>query len=193
MAPQSLAQLAHGPMGRELLDELMADLSTVIVTPGSGPFDATYFADLFGQEPRLEASWSYEAHGPLEPRPRPAVRLEHREAYFTPTQISELNPRDALVTVTSGRTAYPHHRAARRPPRGDPRVPARPPPYVAEPQGRRQPPRRPRRTRLPGPRPDYRPRRPVCRRRVLRDGRCHGSGLLARDKRCQSDGGDSRP
>jgi hypothetical protein len=67
MAPQSLAQLAHGPMGRELLDELMADLSTVIVTPGSGPFDATYFADLFGQEPRPQASWSYEAHGRSSP------------------------------------------------------------------------------------------------------------------------------
>lgn len=108
LAMQSLAQLGHGPGGRQTVDELMANLSTIIVTPGCRPFDAQYFSDLFGQEERPHRSYTYEQTGPFEAAPRPSVRVEHRDApRYTPTQIAELAPSQALIQVTHRRVSYP--------------------------------------------------------------------------------------
>lgn len=108
LALQSLAQLGHGPGGRQTLDELLANLSTIIVTPGCRPFDAQYFADLFGEEERPHLSYTYEQTGPFEVAARPSVRVEHRDApRYTATQIAELRPNEALIQVTDRRVSYP--------------------------------------------------------------------------------------
>ena len=108
MAVQSLAQLADGPAGRDLMDRMLANIATVIVTPGCRPFDANYWAEAFGEQPTPHASYSYEPAGPLTPRPRPSVRVEQRDALrFTATEIAELPAGRALIQLTDRRTAYP--------------------------------------------------------------------------------------
>jgi len=108
MAVQSLTQFADGHAGRELLDRMLANIATVIVTPGCRPFDANYWAEAFGERPTPHASYSYEPAGPLAPAPRPSVQVQQRDApRFTPTEIAELPAGQALIQVTDRRTAYP--------------------------------------------------------------------------------------
>jgi len=108
MALQTLTSLATGARSRQELEAFMANLSTIIVTPGCQPADAAYWAEAFGQEPRRHTSYTYEAPSPFDRRRAPVLRIEEREEYrHTPTQISELPERYALIKVTAGRRSYP--------------------------------------------------------------------------------------
>lgn len=103
MALQSLSDLP-----RDETDAMLANISTLIVTPGCRPHDAEYFAEAFGKVPIERHSISYDAPSRLELAPRPQVRTQLVEDYrFTATEIAELDPREALIQVTSGRRSWP--------------------------------------------------------------------------------------
>lgn len=108
MALQSL-----GDLPREECDAMIANISTFIVTPGCRPRDAEYFAEAFGKTPQERHSVTYEAPTQLDLGHRPMVRTQVMEDFrFTPTEISELDPREALIQVTSGRRSWPATRVA---------------------------------------------------------------------------------
>lgn len=103
MALQSL-----GDLPRLETDAMLANISTLIVTPGCRPRDAEYFADAFGKETQPRTAISYEAPTIIEPQPRPMVRTQPVEDYrFSATEIAELDPREALIQVTAGRRSWP--------------------------------------------------------------------------------------
>jgi hypothetical protein len=103
MAMQSLGDFPH-----DQLDAMLANISTVIVTPGCRPRDAEYWADAFGKQRRERVSLSYEGHTALETPRRPTVRVDEAEEHrYSATEIAELDPRYALIAVTAGRVSYP--------------------------------------------------------------------------------------
>jgi hypothetical protein len=107
MAVQSLAQFPDAHAGRELLDRMLANIATVIVTR-LPTLRRPLRAEAFGEQPTPQLSYSYEPAGPLAPRPRPTVRVEQRDTpRFTPTEIAELPAGRALIQLTDRRTAYP--------------------------------------------------------------------------------------
>lgn len=103
MALQSL-----GDLPRDEADAMLANISTLVVTPGCRPHDAEYFAEAFGKEFMARHTVSYEAPSALELLQRPLIKTQHLEDYrFTPTEIAELDPREALMQVTAGRRSWP--------------------------------------------------------------------------------------
>ena len=102
MALQTIASIP-----REHRDELLANPSTVIVTPGCMPFDADHFSRVFGETQVEQRSRTYEtgaAH--LGPR-RGSVRIDVRDQpRHTPTQITELEPLHAIVVLQDGTSRY---------------------------------------------------------------------------------------
>ena len=88
MALQTIASIP-----REHRDELLANPSTVIVTPGCMPFDAEHVSKVFGETQVEQRSRTYETGaGHVGPR-RGSVRIDVREQpRHTPTQITELQP-----------------------------------------------------------------------------------------------------
>ena len=102
MAFQTIASIP-----REHRDELLANPSTVIVTPGCMPFDAEHFSKVFGEIAVEQRSHTYETGaGHAGPR-RGSVRVDVREQpRYTPTQITELAPLHAIVVLEDGTRRY---------------------------------------------------------------------------------------
>lgn len=102
MAFQTIASIP-----REHRDELLANPSTVIVTPGCMPFDADHFSKVFGETQVEQRSRTYETGvSAVGPR-RGSVRIDVREQpRYTPTQITELEPLHAIVVLEDGTCRY---------------------------------------------------------------------------------------
>lgn len=89
-------------------DRLLGNASTQIVTPGSMPFDADHWSRVFGEHEIEQTSTTTAPRSILDPAPAPSVRREARQVpRFTPTQVAELGPRQALIHQVRGQTAYP--------------------------------------------------------------------------------------
>lgn len=89
-------------------DQLLASASTQIVTPGAMPYDAEHWSRAFGEQQVEQQSTTTAPRSILDPAPQPTIRRELRDApRFTPTQVSELAPGQALIRQVSGRTTYP--------------------------------------------------------------------------------------
>jgi TraM recognition site of TraD and TraG/Type IV secretion-system coupling protein DNA-binding domain len=103
MAMQSLADFPHHARAA-----MLANVSTSIVTPGSSPEDAEYWADLFGKQLEQRYSYSYDSADRYTARHRRHVRVDESEEHrFTPTEIRELDKRYALIQLVHGRDPYP--------------------------------------------------------------------------------------
>lgn len=103
MALQTIAA-----MDEETRNNLLANPSTVAVTPGCMPFDARYFSELSGEVPVEQRSWSYDATSPAVGPRRPSIRIQlDQQPRFTPTEIRELEPFHAIVTVFDGERSHP--------------------------------------------------------------------------------------
>lgn len=89
-------------------DQLLANASTQIVTPGALPFDAEHWSRAFGEHQVEQRSTTMGPRSILDPAPLPSVRRELRDApRFTPTNVTELASSEALIRQVCGRTAYP--------------------------------------------------------------------------------------
>lgn len=89
-------------------DQLLANASTQILTPGALPFDADHWSTAFGSDLTPQHSTSIQRRTLNEPNPIATIRTDHREtARYTPTELSELQPGQAIVRQVSGRTQYP--------------------------------------------------------------------------------------
>jgi TraM recognition site of TraD and TraG/Type IV secretion-system coupling protein DNA-binding domain len=103
MAMQSLADFPHHARAA-----MLANVSTSIVTPGSSPEDAEYWADLFGKQLQQRLSYSYDPADRFRGRHHRHVRVDESEEYrYTPTQIREVDKRYALIQLVHGRDPYP--------------------------------------------------------------------------------------
>lgn len=89
-------------------DRLLANASTQILTPGALPFDADHFSAAFGSQLTSRQSTSIQRRTLQDPNPVPTIRTEYRDTpRYTPTEISELAPGEALIRQVSGRIQYP--------------------------------------------------------------------------------------
>ncbi|MEI2700854.1 MAG: TraM recognition domain-containing protein [Baekduia sp.] len=89
-------------------DRLLANASTQILTPGALPFDADHFSKAFGEEPTPQRSTSIQRRTLHDPSPIATIRTDHRQLpRYTPTQLSELAPGEAIIRQVSLRTQYP--------------------------------------------------------------------------------------
>ncbi len=89
-------------------DRLLANASTQILTPGALPFDADHWSRAFGAEPTPQHSTSIQRRTLQRPDPDRDVRTDHRDMpRYTPTQLSELAPGEAIIRQVSRRTQYP--------------------------------------------------------------------------------------
>ncbi|MTD44876.1 type IV secretion system DNA-binding domain-containing protein [Conexibacter sp. W3-3-2] len=89
-------------------DQLLANASTQIVTPGALPFDAEHWSRAFGEHETEQRSTTTAPRSILDPAPLPSVRSELRDTpRFTPTHVTELATGEALIRQVNGRTAYP--------------------------------------------------------------------------------------
>ncbi len=102
MAFQTIASIP-----REHRDELLANPSTVIVTPGCMPFDAEHFSKVFGETAVEQRSHTYETGAHAAGPRRGSVRVDMRDQpRHTPTQITELPPLHAIVLLDDGTRRY---------------------------------------------------------------------------------------
>jgi type IV secretory pathway TraG/TraD family ATPase VirD4 len=103
MALQTIAA-----MDDEARNNLLANPSTVAVTPGCMPFDAEYFSELCGEVEVEKHSWTYDAAAPAVGPRRPSTRIQHeQQPRFTPTEVRELEPFHTIVTVFDGTRSHP--------------------------------------------------------------------------------------
>ncbi|MDX6648283.1 MAG: Type secretory system Conjugative transfer [Solirubrobacteraceae bacterium] len=103
MAMQSLADFP-----RPERESMLSTIGTFIVTPGSSPEDAAYWADIGGQEKVARTSYHYEPRQGLESVPRRSTRVDFADEYrFTATQIAEVEPGHALIRLTLGLRSWP--------------------------------------------------------------------------------------
>lgn len=102
MAVQSIAAFEQ-----EIRDGMLANVSTVILTPGCQPLDTEHWSKAFGEVPTEHVSYTHEPRSPLQPKRPPSTRVEDRDRpRFTPTEIAELDERSALIKTVDGRKDY---------------------------------------------------------------------------------------
>jgi len=102
MAVQSIATF-----DQDIRDGMLANVATVIVTPGCQPLDADHWSKAFGEVPTEHVSYTHEPRQPMQPRRPPSMRVEDRDRpRFTPTEIAELDKGSALIRTVDGRKDY---------------------------------------------------------------------------------------
>lgn len=103
MALQTIAA-----MDEDTRNNLLANPSTVAVTPGCMPFDADYFSRLSGEVEVERRAWTFDSTAPAVGPRRGSIRVEHEhQPRFTPTEVRELEPFHTIVTVFDGTRSHP--------------------------------------------------------------------------------------